>query len=142
MWVSIRKRRSFPEMMNEYFQNLERWAEEFEEPLAKRPSWNLRDCSLEPLRETVVTPTEVLVTVDLPFTRKSTVKVKPAGKNTLEVSAKMSRVVQLKELGVTHSKGEFHKYQSYLHIPVAVDMDKMVVRYKKGLIEIRLRRRH
>lgn len=140
--MSIRKRRSFSEMIDEYFQSIEEWAEEFGGPLAERPSWNLRNCSLEPLRETLVTPKEVLVTVDLPFTSKGTVKVKPIGKNTLEVSAKMNRVVKLHELGVTHCKGEFQKFHSILRIPVAVDTEKMRVNYKKGLVEIRLARKH
>lgn len=140
--MSIRKRRSFSEMIDEYFQNVDQWVEEFGGPLAERPSWDLRDCSLEPLRETVITPTEVLITVDLPFTSKGTVKVKPAGKNTLEISAKMNRVIKLHELGVTHCAGEFQKYHSYLHIPVAVNMDKIGVHYKKRLLEIRLARKH
>jgi len=127
-------------MMDDYFQNIEQWMEEFEGPLAERPSWNLRNRTLEPLRETAITPTEVLITVDLPFTTKGNIKVKPAGKNTLEVSAKMNRVVKLQELGLTHYEGEFHKYHSYLRIPVAVNMDKMAVRYKKGLVEIHLPR--
>jgi len=139
--LSIRKKRSFSEMIDEYFQNIDQWVQEFGESLAERPSWNLRDCSLEPLRETVITPTEVLVTVDLPFTSKATVKVKSAGKNTLEISAKMNRVIKLHELGVTHCTGEFQKYHSYMRIPVAVNMDKINVHYNKRLLEIRLPRK-
>jgi len=140
--MAIRKKRSFHDMIDEYFQDLEEWAEKFGEPFAERPSWNLRNCSIEPLRETLITPTEVLVTLDLPFTSKGTVKVKPLGSSILEIEAKMNRKIRLHELGVTHCEGEFHKYHAHMRIPVPVNMNKMKVNYKKGLLEIHLPRKH
>jgi HSP20 family molecular chaperone IbpA len=140
--LAIRKKSSFPDMIDEYFQYLEKWAEKFGEPFAQRPSWNLRNSSIEPLRETTITPTEVLVTVDLPFTSKGTVKVKPVGSNTMEIEAKMSRKIRLHELGVTYCKGEFQKYHAHMRIPVSVNMNKMKVNYKKGLLEVHLPRKH
>lgn len=139
--MAIRRKRSFSDLIDEYFKDLEEWTQEFGGPLAERPSWNLRNRSIEPLRETTLTPTEVLITLDLPFTDKSAVKVKPVGKNILEISAKMNRVIKSDELGVRHCRGEFQKYHSHMRIPVQVDMDKMKVHYKKGLLEIHLPRK-
>jgi HSP20 family molecular chaperone IbpA len=140
--MAIRRRPSISDIIDEYFADLEEWVEKFGETLTERPSWNLRNCSIEPLREIVVTPTEVSITVDLPFTSKGTVKVEPVSKNSLEVSAKMKRKIRLDDLGVTHCKGEFQKFHCHMRIPVPVKMDKMDIHYKKGILEIHLPRKH
>jgi HSP20 family molecular chaperone IbpA len=140
--MAITRRRSFSDMVDEYFRDVKKWAEQFEATTTEKPSWNLRNCSIEPLREITMTPREVLVTVDLPFTNKGAVKVKPVGSSALEVSAKMKRKIRLDDLGVTYCKGEFQKFQCHLRIPVPVKMDRMDVRYKKGMLEIHLPRRY
>jgi HSP20 family molecular chaperone IbpA len=139
--MAIRRRRSIWEIVDDYFSDTERWADKFEDIYAERPSWNLRDSSIEPLREIAVTPTEVFVTIDLPFTKKVDVKVKPIGTSSIEITAKMNRTFKLNDLGVTHTEGVFRKYHSHLHIPVPVNMKKMVVGYKKGILEIHLPRK-
>jgi len=140
--VAIRKRRSVSEIIDEYFADFDRWAEGFKGDLTERPSWNLRNCSIEPLRDMMITPKEVLVTVDLPFTTKSTVKIEPVGSNSLEVTAKMNRKIRLDDLGITYCRGEFQKFHSQMLIPVSVNMKKMRVQYKKGILEIHLPRKH
>jgi HSP20 family molecular chaperone IbpA len=142
MGMSIRKKRSVWEVVDEYFSDLERWTKRLENTYAERPSWNLRDSSIEPLREISVTPTEVLITVDLPFTNKDAVKIKAVGKSSLEITAKMNKTVKSVDLGIVHLKGEFQKYSSYLHVPVPVYMSKMIVKYKKGMLEVHLPRKH
>ena len=140
--MSIRKRRSIWDVVDEYFSDLERWTERRENThLAERPSWNLRDRSIEPLREMSVNPTEVLITVDLPFTNKDAVKVKAVGKSSLEITARMNKTVKFVDLGIVHVKGEFQKYSSYLHVPVPVYMNKMIIKYKKGMLEVHLPRK-
>lgn len=139
--MSIRKERRISEMVDEYFSDLERWIERFEGVYTERPSWNLRESSIEPLREMSVTPREVLITVDLPFTSKDTVKIKAVGRSSLEITAKMNRTIRSVDLGIVHLKGVFEKYSSYLHVPVPVYMSKMTVKYKKGILEIRLPRK-
>lgn len=140
--MAIRKKRSFSNLIDEYFTDLEEWVEKFGETIIERPSWDLRNCSIEPLREIIVAPAEVLVTVDLPFTDKNAAKVKPVGKNSIEVSAKMRRRIRIGDLGVTHCKGEFQKFHCHVRIPVPVNMNKMDVRYKKGILEVHLPRKH
>jgi HSP20 family molecular chaperone IbpA len=140
--MSTRKRRSIFDIMDEYFENLEEWAERFRESLIERPSWNCRACTMEPLRDMTVTHDKVIVTVDLPYSEENTVQVKPISKDTIEISAKMKRKVSFDDFGITHYKGEFQKLHCQTRIPVPVYMDRMEVRFKKGILEIHLPRKH
>lgn len=140
--MEIKRKRSVSEIIDEYFAGFDKWAEGFREVFTERPSWNLRNCSIEPLRDMMITPKEVLVTVDLPFTSKNTVKVEPVGSNSLEITAKMKRKIRLNDLGITYCRGEFQKFYSHMLIPVSVNMKKIRVQYKKGMLEIHLPRKH
>jgi HSP20 family molecular chaperone IbpA len=140
--MSAKKRRSIFEIVDEYFENLEEWAEKIRESLIERPSWNCRACTMEPLRDMMITHDKVIVTVDLPYSEENTVQVKPVSKDTIEISAKMKRKVSFDDFGITHYKGEFQKLQCQTRIPVPVHMDKMEVRFKKGILEIHLPRKH
>jgi HSP20 family molecular chaperone IbpA len=140
--MSTRRRRSIFDIIDEYFENLQEWAERFREALIERPSWNRRACTIEPLRDIMVTPTEVTVTVDLPYAEENTIQVKPTRKDTIEISAKMKQKVRFDDFGITHYEGEFQTLQCQTRIPVPVDMDKMEIRFKKGILEIRMPRKH
>ena len=139
--MAIRRKRSVSEIIDEYFADFDKWSEGFRE-VSERPSWNLRNSSIEPLRDMMITPKEVLITVDLPFTSKSTVKVEPVGSNSLEITAKMKRKIRLDDLGITYCRGEFQKFYSHMLVPVSVNMKKMHVQYKKGILEVHLPRKH
>jgi HSP20 family molecular chaperone IbpA len=97
---------------------------------------------MEPLRNVVVTPTEVIVTVDLPYTEENTIQVKPISKDTIEITAEMKRKIRFDDFGITHYEGEFQTFHCQTRIPVPVYMDKMEVRFKKGILEVRLPRKH
>ena len=140
--MTNRRKRSIFDAIDEYFESLGEWTENLRERLIERPSWNQKNCTMEPLRDIMVTPTEVVVTVDLPYTEESTVKVKAVDENTLEISAKMKRKIRFDEFGITHYKGEFQTLHCHTRIPVPVYIDKMEVRFKKGILEIRLPRKH
>jgi len=127
-------------MINRYFEDLDEWADQVRDTLIERPCWDLRTCAIEPLREVTITPTEVIVTVDLPYAKKETVKVHPTGTNSLEVSAEMKRKIDLKELGVTHRKGVIQRFHGWIRIPVTVNVKKMKIHHKKGILEIHLPR--
>jgi HSP20 family molecular chaperone IbpA len=129
-------------MIDMYYESMEEWTEEFQETLVERPSWNLKNCTIEPLREITITPMEVIATVDLPYTEKASVKVKPVSNTIIEVSAKMRKKIKLDDLGVKHCKGEFQRFHCHMRIPVPVNMDKMNTKYKKGILEIHLPRKH
>jgi HSP20 family molecular chaperone IbpA len=140
--MSTRKNRSIFDIVNEYFENLEEWTEKFRESLIEKPSWNCRACTIEPLRDIMVTPTEVTVTVDLPYAEENKIKVRPISKDTIEILAKMKQKVRFDDFGITQYKGEFQTLHCQTHIPVPVDMDKMEIRFKKGILEIRMPRKH
>jgi HSP20 family molecular chaperone IbpA len=139
--MAIRKRRSFGDIMDSYFEDLEGEFERWRENFLERPSWNLKAGTLEPLKDMKVTPTEVVVTMDLPLTVESSLQVKPLDNETLEISAKMKRIVHFEELGVKHHKGEFQRFHCHTHVPVPVKMDDMKIKFKKGLLEIHIPRK-
>jgi HSP20 family molecular chaperone IbpA len=136
-----KKRRSFIDIFDRYFDDMERELDRWRESFVEGPSWNLKASTMEPLKSIRVLPTEVVVTVDLPLTKESSLKVKALDENTLEISAQMRRKVTFKELGITHHKGEFQKFHAHIRVPVAVQMSKMKTKFKKGMLEIHLPRR-
>ena len=135
-----KRRRSFFDIVSDYFEQLEDWFESLIEPF-ERPSWNERECCLEPLCNIFVSPTEVVVTADLPYSESNTIKVQPISDDTIEISAKLRRTVSFDDFGVTHRKGEFSSYKCQLRIPVPVDMEQMEIRFKKGILEVHLPRK-
>ncbi len=139
--MSTKKKRSFFDIIDEYFENVEEMMEQMRAMLTEKPSWNQKTCTIEPLRDVIVTPTEVIVTVDLPYAEEKTVKIKPLEKNILEIRAKMKKKVKFNEFGITHHKGEFQEFHCQTRIPVPVHMEKMEVHFKKGILEIRLPRK-
>lgn len=140
--MSARRKRSFIDIMGEYFENLEEMAERLEELLLEKPSWNQKTCTMEPLRNIMITPAEVIVTVDLPYTEENTIRVKPLDKDIIEISAKMKRKIRFDDFGITHYKGEFQTLHCQTRIPVPVYMDKMEIQFKKGILEVHLPRKH
>lgn len=140
MAIRKRERRSIFDMIDDYFGNLEHWAEDFEDALVEKPSWDLKRRTMEPLRNMIVTPSEVVVTVDLPFTEPKTITVKPVNEKSIEISAEMRRKIKFEDLGVTHRQGEFHTFYCRTRIPVPVDMDKLRFAAKKGILDIHIPR--
>jgi HSP20 family molecular chaperone IbpA len=140
--MSNKRKRSIMDILDNYFDELEEEFERWRETLIERPSWNQKACTMEPLRDIMVTPTEVIVTVDLPYTEENMIQVKPLDKSIIQISANMKRKIRLDDFGITHHRGEFQKLHCHTRIPVPVDMDKMKMRFKKGILEIRLPRKH
>jgi HSP20 family molecular chaperone IbpA len=128
-------------MIDEYFEEMEKWADQVRETLSERPCWDLKTCAIEPLREITVKPNEVIVTVDLPYADKNTVKVEAVDNSSLEISAEMKKKIRLTELGITHRQGIIQRFHAWIRIPVTANMDKMKVEQKKGILEIRLPRK-
>ena len=140
--MSTKRRRSIFEIISEYFEDLEEWTERFGEAPIQKPSWDCRACTMEPLRNITVTPTEAIVTVDLPYAEENTVRVKPLSKDTIEILAKMKQKIRFDDFGITHYKGEFQTLHCQTRIPVRVYMDKIELRFKKGILDIHLPRKH
>jgi HSP20 family molecular chaperone IbpA len=140
--MSTRRKRTIFDVINEYFESLEEYADRLSEALMERPSWNCRTCTIEPLRNITITPTEVVVTVDLPYTEENKIQVRPISNDTVEVMAEMRRKIRFGDFGITHYEGEFQTFRCQTRIPVPVYMDKMEIRFKKGILEVRLPRKH
>ena len=128
-------------MIDEYFEDMEKWVEQVRETLTEKPCWDLKTCAIEPLREITVTPKEVTVTVDLPYAKRETVKVEAVDAASLEICAEMKRKIRLNELGVTHRRGVIQRFHGWIRIPVTVDMNNMKIQHKKGILEIKLPRK-
>ncbi len=140
--MAIKKRKPVRDAVDSYFNGLEREFERWRETFFERPSWNLKAGTMEPLKDMKVTPTEVVVTVDLPLTVESSLQVRPLDGETLEISAKMRRTVHFKEFGATHHKGEFQRFHCHIQVPMPVKMDDMKIKFKKGLLELHIPRKH
>jgi HSP20 family molecular chaperone IbpA len=77
----------------------------------------------------------------LPYAKKETVQVKVVNATSLEIFAEMKKKIRLTELGVTHRKGVIQRFHGWIRIPVTVNIDKMRVQNKKGILEIKLPRK-
>ena len=139
--MSIERKHAISEIVDRYFEELEHEFEHWGRRQVDGPSWNRRNCTIEPLHDMKITPTEVVVTVDLPLTFENKVQVKPLDENTLEISAEMKRKVRFSELGITHCEGEFQKLHCHSRVPVPVRMSKMKIKFKKGILEVHLPRK-
>jgi len=138
-----RRRRTIFELMREYIDDLDRFAEELIESTAviERPSWDIEACTLEPLHNIFITPDEAVVTVDLPYTDPKAIKVKAISEDQIEITAKMKRKVCFHDFGITHRKGEFSSFRCQTRIPVPVDTKRMKTTFKRGILEVRLPRK-
>ncbi len=119
---------------------IERAPEEHEERMTEVPSWNQRTSCISPLHDVMITSSEVVVTVDLPMTQEDSLRVKPLGRDILDISAKLKRKVRLEEFGIKHHRGEFHSLHCQARIPVPVQMSGLEMQFKKGILQIHLPR--
>jgi len=137
-----RRKRSIFDLMSEYMEEFEALADELmESTFAERPSWNTESCCLEPLCNVFVTPTEVVVTADLPNTDHKTLKVEALSEDLIEITAKMKRKMRFDDFGITHREGEFSSLRCQTRIPVPVDTKRMKISFKRGILEIRFPRK-
>lgn len=135
-----KKSQSIYDMIREYLKEAEELKKGFLP--TERPSWDLRACTLEPLSNIFVATREVIITADLPFVQPNSVRVVPINNDRLEITAGMKRKVTSKDLGMAHHKAEFSTFNCQTHIPVPVDMKRMQTSFKRGVLEIRVPRKH
>ena len=140
--MSRRKKSSIFDLMTEYIEDFKTWAEEMIETMtAEHPSWDTRTCCLEPLCNVLVTIDKVVVTADLPNTNPDSVTVKAAGEDLIAIKAEMRRKLRFDDLGITHRRGEFSSFRCQVRIPKPVETNRMQVRFKRGILEVRLPRK-
>ena len=136
---SRKRRRSIFDLLSDYLEDLNVLTDDLVP--VERPSWDVGASTIQPLCNVSVTPDEVVVTADLPFSDPDSVKIEPSDERTLEISAKIGRRVCCKDLGIVHQRGEFSTFNCQTRIPVAVDMKRRTKRFKKGILEVRLPRK-
>jgi HSP20 family molecular chaperone IbpA len=103
--------------------------------------WNVSASVIHPLFNMSVGPMEVLLTVDLPYVDQKDIKLRCPTTESLEVYAETSRKITFRDLGVKHRHGEFTCYQALIQFPYQVDEKKIVSKFKRGILEVRLPRR-
>jgi len=140
--MSTKRRRDFFELMHNYFEDWETFADELlKSAMMERPSWDIKSCCLEPLCNVFVSVDEVVVTADLPNINPKTIKVEAVNANMIEIKAGMKRKIRFHEFGITHREGEFTSFRCHVNVPVPVDMKKMEKKFKRGILEVRIPRR-
>ena len=137
------KKGSSYEEMEEYLEKIEELAQEvMAAAFPEGPSWNTETCCLHALSNVYITPREVIVTADLPTVEPETVKVKALDENHIEITAKMKKKVNFKELGICHRQGEFSFLRCQGRLQVAIIPDKMQITCEDGILEVRFPRKN
>lgn len=133
MWRERRKH--LFELVDEYVRRAEFYAER-----AFASGWNEVAACIEPLYNIFVGANEVILTVDLPYVDAEDVALKVVSEDTIEVLANTNRKITFDDLGVKHREGEFTRYHTRIHIPVAVNESGMAYKFKRGVLEVHLPR--
>jgi len=102
--------------------------------------WNVAGACIEPLHNLTVAATEVVLTIDLPYVDQRQVKLRCPSDDVLEVYAETTRRITFKDLGAKHRHGEFTCYHARIRIPVPVDESRISTQFKRGVLEVHLRR--
>ncbi len=138
-----RPRRDLLELLLDYVEELQRASEELVESLFEtgRPSWDVREGCIEPLTHISVSPDEVVITMDMPFVRPETIRVRPVEDDLIEVVAEMKKAIRPRDLGVVHVEGELRKMRCRTRLPVPVEVRAMRFEFRKGILEVRFPRK-
>jgi HSP20 family molecular chaperone IbpA len=142
--MSERQKKSLAfDSLEEYLEEIETLAKELMATIyPEGPSWNMESCCLHALSNVFITPIEVIVTADLPNVEPETVKVEVVDENLIEITAKMKKKVRFRDLGIAHRNGEFSSLRCQSRIHVAIDVDKIEISSKKGILEVRFPRKN
>ncbi|MCD6444819.1 Hsp20/alpha crystallin family protein [Candidatus Bathyarchaeota archaeon] len=136
-----RPRRSIFDLFEEYIERFERIFEEEFEALMERAGWSPSTSTIEPLTEVTVTPSEVIITADMPCARPESISVRFLDDYTVEIYAKTYRSISFREFRVTHMRGEFSNFHVRVRIPVAVERRIKSLTCRRGLLELRIPRK-
>jgi len=107
----------------------------------ERLNWHVASATLEPLTYVSVSAKEVIITADLPCSDMKSVNIKPLKKNIIEIKAKTKRIISFDEFGITHRRGKFSNFYAQIAVPIPVNMAKMKMRCKNGIVEVHIPRK-
>lgn len=139
--MTIRRRKSIFDIVQEYMKDFEELADEVIEKFMERPSWDVSAQSLEPLCDVYVSHDKVIVTADLPKADPESIRINGISDDLIEITARIRIKVNFEDLGVTHRRGEFTCFTCRVPLPVPVDVNRAKARFLKGILEITLPRK-
>jgi len=82
-----------------------------------------------------------VVTADLPYTEPQTMKVEAVSEDLIEIAARIKQKLRFDDFGITHRKGEFTSFRRQDRIPVPVNIERMKIHFKRGILEVHLPRK-
>lgn len=136
-----RPRRSIFDLFEEYIERFERMLEKEFEYIMEGAGWSPSTSTIEPLTELTVTPSEVIITADMPCARPESISVKLLDDYTVEIYAKTYRSISFSEFRVTHRRGEFSNFHVRVRTPVPLERKIKSLTCRRGLLELRIPRK-
>ena len=136
------RRRTIFDIVREYIEAFEEYVDHvISRSFLERPSWDVSTASIEPLSNVEVTPSDVIITADLPFAKPDTIEVNIIGDNLVEIRAEMRRRVRFDEFGIRHFSGEFSRFHTHIRTPVCLEPRITAMDFKAGVLRVRIPRR-
>jgi len=118
--------------------DMERLIKELEEYAWGKPLADLREGYLEPLTQINETPTEIVISMDLPFVRgKEDIEVSVRG-NEIFVEAEIDREVSFEDICAFYRGTSFRRYRKVIKLPENIDIEGIKAKFKSGILEIKI----
>lgn len=106
-------------------------------PAPMRALWDGNACCLEALGEVQETPTEYIVTIDLPFVNKDDVEI-TVSEDQLAIQAKTRSEIHFERWGTLQQELRFQHFAKTVPLPSNVNTEKIQAHFQQGLLEIHL----
>lgn len=97
----------------------------------------IRTGYFEPYVDVYETPTEVIVTAELPGIKKKDIKL-TATEDALEISAEAREEIMEERPGIVHKERRMGRFYRSLPLPCKVRPEEAKAKYVDGILEIRL----
>lgn len=133
----MRKRRIF-DLIESSIESLEREIDQvIEESFERRPMWDASKGTLEPLAYISEVDDKIIVSIDLPFVNKESIKLN-VSEDTLEVEAQLNRCIRYERWGTIQSECDFKSFHKFVRLPVKIVPEKTKAKFKDGLLTIEM----
>lgn len=108
-------------------------------PWISRQPWLMRPGYFEPNVDIQETPTELVVTAELPGIKKKDINLNVT-EDTIEISAETRGEVAEERPGFVHKERRMGRFYRSLWLPYKVKPDGAKAKYSDGVLEVRLPR--
>lgn len=102
----------------------------------ERLLFDLKSRSLRPLCRVEATEEAVTVTFDLPYVEKNGISL-TSTENTLNVEAKMRKVITLRVGGSVQKHVQFERYTRRIRLPTRVEPERAKATFRNGLLRVK-----